>query len=102
MSKCGITNVGTPYKVYSNGGCLFDSVSVLLCGTQGLSKELRVRTYIEMVRLKDRIASLSITPEFLTVSPNYINSVFACASSGGFSSIWTIFALSNATGLPMY
>jgi hypothetical protein len=37
--------------------------------------------------------------DLLSVAPNYINSVFSCAKQGGYSSIWTIFAFANVTGL---
>ncbi|CAG2213189.1 unnamed protein product [Mytilus edulis] len=82
LTKCRLHDVGTPYEVFSNGGCLFDSVSVSLCGTQEFSTELRVRTTIEMIRLKSRIMSLPVTPSLMTVSPNYVASVFSCASPG--------------------
>ncbi|CAC5355561.1 PLA2G4 [Mytilus coruscus] len=101
LTKCLFNDVGTPYEVFSNGGCLFDSVSVSLCGTQEFSTELCVRTAIEMIRLKSRIMSLPVTPSLMTVSPNYVALVFSYASPGGFSSIWSIFALANVVGVPI-
>ena len=92
LNQCGIYNVGTPYKVYSDGGCLFDSVFVSLISTQDLSQELRVRACIDMIKMKDRVMSLPIASNLLSVAPNYINSVFSCAKQGGYSLIWTIFA----------
>ncbi|VDI24038.1 Hypothetical predicted protein [Mytilus galloprovincialis] len=83
LTKCRLHDVGTPYEVFSNGGCLFDSVFVSLCGTQEFSTELRVRTAIEMIRLNSRVMSLPVTPSLITVSPNYFASVFSCASPGG-------------------
>ena len=68
INQCGIYNVGTPYKVYSDGGCLFDSVSVFLIGTQDLSQELRVRACIEMITMKDRVMSLPIASNLLSVA----------------------------------
>jgi hypothetical protein len=71
---------------------------VSLTGSQQLSLELRVRTCLEMISIKDRVMSLPVATYLLMVSPNYIASVFTCAKAGGYSSIWTIFALSNAVG----
>lgn len=101
LRKCGISELGVPYKVESDGGCLFESLSVSLIGDQTLSQELRVRTCIEMIYIKDTVIKLSVTPNLLLVFPNYISSVYSCAKPGGFSSIWTIFALSNVIGLPL-
>lgn len=88
LNRCGVKNVG----------CLFDSVSVSLTGSQQLSLELRVRKCLEMISIKDRIVSLPIATDLLILSPNYIASVFTCAKAGGYSSIWTIFALYNVVG----
>ncbi|CAC5373845.1 unnamed protein product [Mytilus coruscus] len=101
LTKCRLNDVGALYEVFLNGSCLFDSVSVSLCGTQEFSTELRARTAIEMIRLKSCILSLPVTPSLVTVSPNYVALVFSCASPGGYSSIWTIFALANVVGVPI-
>ena len=69
LNQCGIYNVGTPYKVYSDGGFLFDSVSVFLISTQDLSQELRVRACIEMITMKDRVMSLPIASNLPSVAP---------------------------------
>jgi len=53
LQKFGVNNFGDPYKVSADGSCLFNAVSVFLCGTEQLSTELRVRTCIEMVSRKD-------------------------------------------------
>lgn len=37
-----------PLVSTGNGSCLFNSVSMLMCGTERLSQELRVRTIVEM------------------------------------------------------
>ena len=38
-----------PLQIRGDGSCLFHAVSILLCGTERLSKELRVRCMIDMV-----------------------------------------------------
>lgn len=98
LNRCGVKNVGTPYQVFSNEGCLFDSVSVSLIDSQQLSLELRVYTCLESI--KDRVLSLPIATDLLMVYPNYIASVFTCAKAGGYSSTltsWKIPPLSYKT-----
>lgn len=56
LTKCKIQHLlGDPYYVSDNGNCLFNVVSVALCGTEDLAVELRVRSCIEMVIRKDYI-----------------------------------------------
>lgn len=52
LKQCNVSNLCTPYKVSDNGSCLFNSVSLSLCGSQDMATELRVRTCIEMVMKK--------------------------------------------------
>ena len=52
LVKVQATHLGTPYSVTGNGSCLFNAVSVALCGSEELSTELRYRTCIEMVLKK--------------------------------------------------
>lgn len=101
LKQCNVSNLCTPYKVSDNGSCLFNSVSLSLCGSQDMTTELRVRTCIEMVMKKSQITSLPIAKHVTWVSPNYVISVMDCASERGWSSIWTIFALAEAIGKPV-
>ncbi|KAH3861979.1 hypothetical protein DPMN_024932 [Dreissena polymorpha] len=41
---------GVPRITTGNGDCLFNAMSVLLCGHEGLSRELRYHTRPNMVR----------------------------------------------------
>jgi hypothetical protein len=52
-----------------------------------------------MITMKDRVMSLPIASNLLSVAPNYINSVLSCAKQSGYSSIWTICTLANVTGV---
>ena len=101
MHKYNVKEFGVPYAVSDNGSCLFNSVSLALCGSQDIAKELRVRTCIEMVIKKNRFTTLPISSDLLWVSPNYISSVIECAQECGWSSIWTIFALAEVIGIPI-
>ena len=83
LNRCGVKNVGTPYQVFSNGGCLFDSVLVSLTGSQQLSLELRIRTCLEMISIKDRVLSLPIATDLLMVFPNYIGKRSPVCTEGG-------------------
>lgn len=41
LTKCKIQHLlGDPYYVFDNGSCLFNAVSVALCGTEDLAVEL--------------------------------------------------------------
>ena len=61
LTKCKIQHLlGDPYYVSDNGNCLFNVVSVALCGTDDLAVEFRVRSCIEMVIRKDYYTSLPI------------------------------------------
>jgi hypothetical protein len=52
-----------------------------------------------MIKMKDRVMSLPIASNLLSVAPNYINSVLSCAKQSGYWSIWTICTLANVTGV---
>ena len=101
LKRCNVHDLGVPYTAADNGSCLFNSVSLSLCGSQEMATELRVRTCIEIVMKKNAITALPIASNLTWVSPNYITSVMDCASQSGWSSIWTIFALAEAIGRPI-
>jgi hypothetical protein len=103
LTKYNIQHLlGDPYYVSDNGSCLFNVVSVPLCGTEDLAVELRVRTCIEMVIRKDYYTSLPIAQKLTWVSPNYASSSIDCAQPRGWSSAWTILALAQVIGMPNY
>ena len=53
-------------------GVAYLTVLVSLTGSQQLSLELRVRTCLEIISIKDRVLSLPIATDLLMVFPNYI------------------------------
>ena len=99
LHKCGI-HYATPYKVESRkvGSCLFDSVSVLLTGDVCLSTELRLKTCIEMVQNQNLYENHINVKHFMICSPVFERACLDCASYRGWSSIWTLLALSNVVG----
>lgn len=54
-----------------------------------------------MIVKKDYYTSLPIAKQLIWVAPNYISSVYDCASEGGWSSIWTLLALADVIGVPI-
>ena len=101
LQQCDILNFGTPYSVTADGSCMFNSVSLSLCGSEDMATELRVRTCIEMVSRKEVYTSLPIAKNLIWVSPNYVSSTMDCAKKSGWSSIWTILALAQVIGIPI-
>ena len=101
LKDTNLLHLGTAFKVTANGSCLFNSVSVALCGSEEISTELRVRTCIEMVINKARYISHPKASDLIWVSPNYVSSTIDCANPRGWSSIWTILALSQVIGRPI-
>ena len=92
---------GVPFFATDNGSCLFNAVSLALCGTQDIATELLVRTCIEMAVQKDVYTSLPIAKDLIWVAPNYVTSAIDCACTNGWSSIWTILALAEVIGMPI-
>lgn len=76
-------------------------MSVALCGTDDLATELRYRTCIEMVLQKDHYTTIPKAKDLILISPNYISSTFDCSSKHGWSSSWTLLALSQVIGIPI-
>jgi len=95
LVKVQATHLGTPYSVTGNGSCLFNAVSVALCGSEELSTELRYRTCIEMVLKIDHYTTIPKAKQLILVSPNYVSSIFDCVSRNGWSSSWTLIALAD-------
>ena len=63
-----------------------------------LSTELRVRTCIEMVKNENRYKNHPKSNDFMLLSPTYETACLEFAFHRGWSSIWTIIALSNVIG----
>ena len=84
----------SPISVPGDGNCLFNSASILLCGTPDLALELRLRTVLELVKNKTLYTENGNTRGFSSMA-DYDESIIDCAQDGGYSSIWTICALSS-------
>ncbi|XP_074652770.1 uncharacterized protein LOC141907100 [Tubulanus polymorphus] len=97
MQKCGdmVNGVLMPADVSGDGNCLFNAVSVGLCGCEDLATELRVRTCIEMVENSDFYQTRSIEFGFDLISPSFADACIACAIHNSYSSMLTIQALAT-------
>lgn len=82
-------------KSLSDGSCLFSSASIATTGDNRFVTELRVRTCVEMVTNHEIYKALPNAPDLLDTSPSFDESSLDCAKPHGFSSQWTIYALSN-------
>ena len=66
---------------------------LLLCGDEHMAMELRLRTLIELACNKQYYLSKELASVFTSFA-NYDESVIDCAKVSGYSSIWTMWALS--------
>ena len=89
-----------PVRVDGDGNCLFNSVSVTLCGNNSLATELRLRTVIEMTCNKKFYLGRPCSGQFMLFS-DYDESIIDCTKDGGYSSVWTICAVSTVIGRPI-
>ena len=48
-----------PIQCQANGNCLFNAISILLCGDETMASELRVRTAVALIQLKDEFMNPS-------------------------------------------
>lgn len=81
-------------KLLSDGSCLFSSASIAMTGDNHLVTELRVLTCVEMVTNHEIYKALPNASDLLDTS-SFDESSLECAKPHGFSSQWTIYALSN-------
>ena len=88
---------GTAIKSTGNGDCFFNAISIILCGNESMSAELRYKCCLEMVSNDEKIQQYKDRAALLCVSPDYDEAVLKCARLGGYSSAWTIIAMSNVT-----
>lgn len=83
-----------PISVSADGNCLFNSVSMFLAGNESLSTELRVRTAIELAYNR-QLYLRQPNAESFNNTADFDESLLDCVKEGGYSSIWTICALST-------
>lgn len=85
----------TPVRVSGNGSCLFNSVSVALCGTEELALELRIRCFIELVVHETKYKLYhDVDPYWSLLNANYHDACKDCAI-GNESTGWTMHAIAS-------
>ena len=114
-----------PIQTYGDGNCLYRAMSRVLCGTEDMHVELRVRTFMELCLKKDlyfddtylkTLTGLDNCKEWLLDSSFDTSSVskgvdkvkrqqlgfeagvISTIKPSKYSNMWHIFALSNVTG----
>lgn len=102
QEKFGFMPERRPLSVSGDGNCLFNAVSVALCGAERYADELRVRTVIEMVMNAEKYKSSPSAKTYLTLAPNYKDACVECGRNGAYSSVWTIVALTSVIGRPIH
>ena len=87
-----------PRYVTGDGNCLFNSVSVVICGNESMTCELRVRTCIELVLNFEYYKNHHQFRDFIRVSPDLEEACRMCAIDLEYSSVFVMQALSSVIG----
>ena len=87
-----------PRYVTGDGNCLFNSVSVVICGNESMTCKLRVRTCIELVLNFEYYKNHHQFQDFIRVSPDLEEACRMCAVDLEYSSVFVMQALSSVIG----
>ena len=88
---------GTAITTTGDGDCLFNAASILLSGDEALAVELKYKCCLEMGLNAAAIKNHKDRAALILLSPDYSDALVRCATGGGYSSAWTMIALSNVT-----
>jgi hypothetical protein len=118
-----------PIKSIGDGNCFYNSVSILLVGTDEMATELRVRTVLAMIGLNDLFqsqtgslteslleeqavlyapygivqhADLSTTPSREEIANVFIDEVLHTATKNSYAGMWHIHALASAVDMAIW
>lgn len=97
-----VQNDHHPILTRGDGNCLFNALSISVCGSERLTEEIRVRTCVEMVLNKEYYNAQEYAKDFFFVSESYDDSCRQCAAPGRYSSPWIIQAASDALCRDIY
>ena len=84
--------------VKGDGNCLFNAISVALTGNENISKELKLRTFIELIFNRKFYEEIHKNTGIEWTSPTMESSIISCAQDGGYSSNFTIHAAATVIG----
>ncbi|KAK7469738.1 hypothetical protein BaRGS_00036269 [Batillaria attramentaria] len=88
-----------PLWTTGDGSCLFNAISRLYWGEESSALQLRYRTCLIMAENQEAVCSgLANYNDVLKHSPDYAASLSDCARRDGYSSAWTIQALTRVLG----
>ncbi|KAG0720132.1 Vertnin [Chionoecetes opilio] len=91
----------TSVRVLRDGSCLFNSLSVALCGTQRLALELRIRTALELIINRQEYERLHNKDRYWNLlNTDYHQAVYDCIR-GSSSTGWTLHAAASALRRPI-
>ena len=91
----------TPIYVSGDGNCLYNAISVGICGNESLSAEIRVRTCLELIKNRHAYRNAPNSRELFFVSPNYDDAVTSSACKGKFACAWEMQAAATVIGRPI-
>ena len=91
----------TPIYVSGDGNCLYNAISVGICGNESLSAEIRVRTCLELIKNQHAYRNAPNSRELFFVSPNYDDAVTSSACKGKFACAWEMQAAATVIGRPI-
>ena len=103
LRKLGLFEHVVPLTSSPDGSCLFNAASLLIYGTEDHKIELRFRTLQYLIRNFVKMNSRwNYLKDPATVcSPNMLDTVKKASDTSGWSSHFTIMALSNVIGAPI-
>jgi len=101
MIKADLSDKRKTLKVPGDGNFLFHAVLFDLTKNTRFSLELRMRTLIEMVKHISFYLTEQEKTEISLISLLFDDSLKDCSTMGGYSSLWTIHALSSVIQCPI-
>ena len=91
----------TPVYVSGDGNCLYNAISVGICGNESLSTELRVRTCLELIKNRHAYRNAPNARDLFFVSPNYDDAIKSSACKGKYACAWEMQAAATVVGCPI-
>ena len=101
LSRCGTNNLKA-LEVLGDGNCLFNSLSVIVCGNESRSFELRLRCALELILHKEYYTNYYSNNFFHMVSLSYEEACKNAVKNGSFSSVWLLHAAAGVLQQPIH
>ncbi|XP_069159457.1 vertnin-like [Procambarus clarkii] len=97
LKSCGRQTINSrmPVRVKGDGNCLFNAISLAVCGDETRSGEIRARTTIEIIDQCDWYMSQHDNTDLNLVSPDFNEVCLYSAIPGKDSSVMTMYAASS-------